>query len=505
MQTRSAKGNSRSQRGEDANTEINDDSLQLDPHGQNNDHSASPGALLTQSTQPAPLYSTPTQQSPPNIITDSALNLLLEKFRTVENKLEKLDSMEKQLGKLDVIETKTNSIDTEIHNIKKSVESIYSDLDTLKGKVRENQDSLRKEMEDFKSQQEVRFAEAVSTIRKEVTQEAQEHFKAFTEHIESAFVKEQAFSRKKNLIFTGIQESKDRSDVSSIRTVCHRFLGVSNLWIDSVYRLGEEREGSNSPRPLLVQFHETADRTRIWQAKKHFQKAPGGKIWVQEDMPRGLKEDLRVLLRVARHADSLQKEEFKGIKVKDFQLAYNGKRYSASKLESLPPELRPSSLCLRGTNESIAFFGKYTPLSNHHQSPFRVKGVLYNTVEQYLAVARASLSDREDMRTRAMEETNPADSKKILNALKTDHVQEWEEQRASVLMVALRSKFRQNPLLAEYLKETYPLLLGEASKDPIWGTGLTLTDGETTDHTKWSAQGNLLGRSLMEVRKELLG
>lgn len=436
--------------------------------------------------------------------SNNALNQLLDRFGAMENKLGKLDSMERQLNKLDGIESKTNSIDTEIHSIKKSVESIYSEMDTLKAKVRENQDTLRKELEEFKSQQKIQLAEAISTIRQEVMQESQKHFNAFTRHIESAFVREQAIARKGNLIFTGVQESTTRSDMTQILDICHSYLGISNISIDMVYRLGALKTGSNSPRPIMVKFKWMADRSRVWQAKKLLQRAPGGKIWVQEDMPRCLREDLRILLRVARQAFSLQKEEYRELKVKDFQLIFQGKSYSASELESLPPESRPSSLCIRGTEEALAFFGRYTPLSNHHRSPFQVNGVLYNTVEQYLAVARASLSGKKDLKEQALTQPDPVDSKKILNTLRDDHIEVWEEQRATVLMEALRHKFRQNNYLAKYLQETHPLLLGEASRDTVWGTGMSLSEDNTTDHTKWNAQGNLLGRSLMELRAELM-
>lgn len=415
------------------------------------------GSGSQESTQEVP---TPLQQLAPDPIPASALSQLLDRFNAVESKLEKLDSMEKQLNKLDVIETKTSNIDLEIHNIQKSVETIYSEIDTLKSKVHEDQNTMRKEFEDFKVQQDEKLAEAVSIIRQEVTQETQKHFNAFTKHLESAFVKEQASQRKSNLIFTGVQESLEQSVTNIITDICYTYLGLPKISIYEAHRLGELKENNNNPRPILVKFNSMEDRTRVWRAKKHLQRSPGGRIWIQEDTPRCLKEDLRILIRVAKHAESLQKEEYKGTRVKDFQLIFQGRRYSVADLEGLPPELRPSSLCLRGSDESIAFFGKYTPLSNHHRSPFRINGVLYNTVEQYLAVARASLLGKKDLKESALSLPDPIDSKKILNSLKNDHAKEWEDQRATVLMEALRNKFNQNNLLANYLKETYPLHLG---------------------------------------------
>lgn len=83
------------------------------------------GASQEPHLQPPPtLHPQTTNES----IPDSALKQLLDRFNAVERKLGILDSMEKQLGKLDVIETKTTNIDAKIHNIQKSVETIYEKL-----------------------------------------------------------------------------------------------------------------------------------------------------------------------------------------------------------------------------------------------------------------------------------------------------------------------------------------------------------------------------------------
>lgn len=80
------------------------------------------------------------------------------------------------------------------------------------------------------------------------------------------------------------------------------------------------------------------------------------------------------------------------------------------------------------------------------------------------------------------------------------HTREWEEQIAMVLVEALQGKFLQNAPLAKCPKETHPRHLGEASREPVWGTGLYLSDKETINRTKWNKQGNL-DRSLWRFGK----
>lgn len=71
-------------------------------------------------------------------------------------------------------------------------------------------------------------------------------------------------------------------------------------------------------------------------------------------------------------------------------------------------------------------------------------------------------------------------------------------------MQGLRQKFKQNQNLLKYLKNTQQLKLGEASRDPKWGIGLSLDDPDVLDDTKWTSTGNLLGRSLTKIRQEFL-
>ena len=65
------------------------------------------------------------------------------------------------------------------------------------------------------------------------------------------------------------------------------------------------------------------------------------------------------------------------------------------------------------------------------------------------------------------------------------------------------AKFTQNPVLQDQLLSTRDALLAEyASKDLIWGIGLSLVDLTYFDPTQWRGT-NLLGFLLMEVRAQL--
>lgn len=435
------------------------------------------------------------------------LQQLVNRFSGVEDKLTKLDSMERKLNKLDGIEAKTNSIDSQMQGIQSSVDSLDREVTSIKSNARVNEERMEQEIAALKEKlnsQEDRFQSLASGIRSDILSEAQNHFNGFTRHIEHAFIKEQAANRKMNLIFTGVPEGGGESDHRVLRDIFKVGLGLKDIYFDAAFRMESQKVGSSRSRPLMVRFRFLADRRRVWQAKKRLQQGEYNYVWIQEDMPRELKEDLRILLRVAKQAEVLHREEYRDLKVRDFRLYLAGKCYRPSELESLPVELRPSSLCTRRSEEAIIFFGRYSPLSNHHCSPFTLDEVPYISVEHFLAVKRATLSGNQDLLDEALSHTNPSDSKAILNLLKEDHPQEWEESRSSLLLSALRCKFTQNKLLGTYLRATYPLYLGEASRDPVWGIGSGLSEKEIPSYSLWPKEGNLLGRSLCQIRGELI-
>lgn len=99
---------------------------------------------------------------------------------------------------------------------------------------------------------------------------------------------------------------------------------------------------------------------------------------------------------------------------------------------------------------------------------------------------------------------DPSEHKKVLNSLREKNPDQWEETVESVLLAALRAKFKQNTTLKKFLCDTFPRKIGEASVNPIWGIGLQLTHEDVLDTTKWNENGNRLGKALEVIRNELL-
>lgn len=247
----------------------------------------------------------------------------------------------------------------------------------------------------------------------------------------------------------------------------------------AAYRMGQPREGSTYIRPLIVKFTYVKDRNRVWKLRNDIPQVEGQqKIKIQADLPKQLRDDVSILYRVIRAASAI--EEYKTAIVRDYAVVLHGKQYTARQLEVLPAPIRPSSLAYRESEQALVFFSRFSPLSNHHPSTFTLENKTFLTMEQYLAFKRAELAQNEPLMEKAMQVQDPAEAKSILNALRTEHAQEWQDQRADITVQGLKAKFGQNEHLADYLRNTKGLPLGEASRDPCWTS------------THWTSQSGMI-------------
>lgn len=316
-------------------------------------------------------------------------------------------------------------------------------------------------------------------------------------------LKEQASNNRLNLVILGLEEIAHQSTTQVVKDFLADSLGLNRIEIRDARRLGSNAEsGNNYVRPIVVNFRKLAHRNLIWRKRGEAKNKNNDKIRIQADLPKELREGMQSLYRITRAASKI--EGFESAKVRNYQLELKGEIFQITDLEKLPVQLRPSTLAAPKSETHLAFFSRHTVLSNHYPSKFTIKGTLFHSMEQLLALRRAELSGDQDLIEKAKNASEPVQAKHILNALKENHQQEWDQRVEKVALEGLRAKVRQNRHIRDYLCDTKHLILGEASKNARWGIGMDLSDPDVLDHTKWSQTGNLLGRLLMEVRQECL-
>lgn len=228
---------------------------------------------------------------------------------------------------------------------------------------------------------------------------------------------------------------------------------------------------------------------------------PRAGLQIHADLQKELREGVPLLYKVSKAASKLN--QYKSAKVVNYQLELDGHTFMPSQLETLPYEIRPSTLASPRSEKALAFFSCNSVLSNHFPSHFVIENQEFSSMEQFLAVRKAYISERPPMIQKAIQSTDPKQAKYILNTLKDDHAELWFKEVANIALEGLRAKFNQNTAMRDFLTETKDLQLGEASTNSRWAIGMTLDDPDILDTSKWNPEGNLLGKLLMKVREEL--
>lgn len=154
-------------------------------------------------------------------------------------------------------------------------------------------------------------------------------------------------------------------------------------------------------------------------------------------------------------------------------------------------------LCFHNPDESYGY------LSNWWLSEFQIKNHTFSSLEQYMMYEKAICFQDIETAQQILETKDVGKIKALGRAVKQYEDSVWNGIRQIVVYRGLLEKFKQNSDLKEKLLETGDAILAEcAVRDCIWGIGLSMKDERRFDRSQWKGQ-NLLGYTLMEVRKEL--
>lgn len=141
--------------------------------------------------------------------------------------------------------------------------------------------------------------------------------------------------------------------------------------------------------------------------------------------------------------------------------------------------------------------------SQWYPAPFTIEGDTYATAEHYMMAEKARLFHDEATRALILQATHPDQAKKLGRRVQNFDDTRWNAERFEVVVRGNAAKFSQHPELRQYLLQTEPRVLVEASPmDTIWGIGLAQDHAKANNPAEWRGL-NLLGFALMEVRREL--
>ena len=147
---------------------------------------------------------------------------------------------------------------------------------------------------------------------------------------------------------------------------------------------------------------------------------------------------------------------------------------------------------------------EYGFLSNWHMDTFQTISGTYTSGEQSIMHQKALTFGDTAMADKIMRETDLGEIKGMGKDVKPYDEDTWRVVRERAGIRASRARFSQNAELLKQLLDTGHEVLAEASPyDSVWGIGMSADKEKSKDMRRWPKYGNLQGRILMHVRREL--
>jgi ribA/ribD-fused uncharacterized protein len=143
--------------------------------------------------------------------------------------------------------------------------------------------------------------------------------------------------------------------------------------------------------------------------------------------------------------------------------------------------------------------------SNWYPSVFTDEtGKRFVTSEQYMMYKKALTFGDVETAEKIMQATHPSTQKQLGREVKGFVREQWDAVSRDEVYKGCYFKFEQNPQLKKELLETEGTILVEASpSDNIWGIGLSESNPDAYDETKWKGT-NWLGKVLTKLRDDML-
>ena len=311
--------------------------------------------------------------------------------------------------------------------------------------------------------------------------------------------------REFNLIFEGIPDiiKEDTSFLYKKFVDILNSMEVFNGCGSRVQLAKLQRQGPYNryrKRNVLCQFVRYSDVQLILQNRSQLPHD----IFVREDFPEEIERRRSILRPVFNTARRMTKYRGKCRLLVD-KLIIDGKTYTAApirNLDKLPDDLNLRKLAEKEDDRTLAFFTQSSPFSNFHSASFVIEGKTYLCSEQYIQAEKAKIFEDDVSQSRIMRFVSPYEMKKEGSKVRNFIQQKWESEAEGVAFRACSAKFHQNPELKQILLETQEKELVEASTDPFWGAGMSLSNINILNRNARTGY-NALGRVLMRVREML--
>ena len=313
--------------------------------------------------------------------------------------------------------------------------------------------------------------------------------------------------RRNNLIFEGLPDSDNESDVQCISKVRNALNLIPGL--DTSFRIDKchHIDGAFNPpkvRRVMCTLNWYVDVQFILRNRKRLPKG----IFVSEDYPEEWVNRRKILKPIFNAAKKNPKLRSKTFLSKD-KLVIDGHTFTAAPVCNIGEVKQKVNIdlqttCERSDNEKIAFLGSLSPFSNLHLASFWLNNEEYSSTEQYIQSEKAKLFDDDELHSKIMRESNTYKIKNLGSKVRKFSRERWHKHATAITYKANYAKYAQNKTLSAVLLATKDKLLVESSTDPFWGSGVHLHDKNALDRRAWeNKEGGKMCSILSHVQSDL--
>lgn len=364
--------------------------------------------------------------------------------------------------------------------------------------VVESLEAAHAQISKLKDHLEDKFGFEDTLERRIATLEAEnKEIKTFASDLEDYVLNLDSSTRKRNLVISGMSESKGESPDSLLIRVFKFLMAYVNTLelsdIDCVYRLGKQG-GRN--RPILCKFVKEKVRNAVAAIKMNLNDEDAEKkIYLNDDLPQLINDrraDFRTIVKLAKSKNV-------PVSMTNSKITVNNVTYSHKNLDCLPSGLKLEDARMIQVKGGIAFFTSHDWASNFYPAPIEVLGNHFLTSEQAYQYSKAIRLGDPQTAEMILRAKSPKEAKFLGNGV--EHKDKWDDDKIDVMRHVITEKFKQHKDLRDKLLATGQENLIEASLDSFWGAKATLTSKSIKNGT-WTG-ANTLGKIIAEVRQEL--
>jgi ribA/ribD-fused uncharacterized protein len=324
-------------------------------------------------------------------------------------------------------------------------------------------------------------------------------------NVNEKILRAECYQRRDNVIFDGIPEKKGETDYDCYCKIVNELSRVADIGdyagemrISRCHRLGPYTKGRS--RGIICHIHWFGDRNLIMQHRLELQ----GSVTVRDDFPPEIEQRRKKLYPILKMARTMDKYRGK-CKMAVDKLVIAGRSYTAGpqgNLNELPPDLNPIKVSEKTDEQTTLYFGVNHPFSNNYECQFSIDNTIYNSADQYIQSQKCKLFDDDIGHAKIMRARNAWEIRKLGSRARNFIPQRWATEAPRITYDALRAKFLQNSDPQRILLETGDTVIGEASRDSLWGIGCALHDRHVLQQHTWKGE-NVMGKALMKLRSEL--